>query len=66
MSQPVKIGIAGTGFGRKVALPVYSELDEFEPVACWSRTPEKAEKMASEAGIPLATSDFDEFLEAPG
>ena len=66
MNQPVKIGIAGTGFGRKVALPVYCELDEFSPVACWSRTPEKAEKVASEAGVPLATSDFDEFLSAPG
>ena len=36
-SKPIKIAVAGGGYGAKVRLPAYSELDEFEPVAVWSR-----------------------------
>ncbi|MDQ4149720.1 MAG: Gfo/Idh/MocA family oxidoreductase [Actinomycetota bacterium] len=66
MARPIKIAIAGSGYGRKVALPVYRELDEFEPVACWSHRPERARKMAEEAGLELGTSDFEELLSFPG
>ena len=66
MTNPVKIAVAGSGYGKKVALPVYRDMDEFEPVACWSHTPGKAEKVASEFGLQLGTSDFDELLEVPG
>lgn len=66
MAQPIKIAVAGTGFGKKVALPVYRELDEFEPVACWSRSPERASKLAQEAGLRLGTSDYEELLSIPG
>ncbi|HYN98308.1 MAG TPA: Gfo/Idh/MocA family oxidoreductase [Actinomycetota bacterium] len=62
----VKIAVAGSGFGRKVALPVYREIEEFEPVGCWSRTPERAVKVANEFGLELGTSDFDELLAIPG
>jgi predicted dehydrogenase len=64
--EAVKIAIAGSGYGRKVALPVYRDMEEFEPVACWSRTPEKAAKLANEFGLQLGTSNFDELLEVPG
>ncbi len=66
MSNPVKIAIAGSGYGRKVALPVYRELEEFEPVACWSRQPERARELAQEAGLELGTSDYEELLSFPG
>jgi hypothetical protein len=33
MERPIKVAIAGSGYGRKVALLVYAELEEFEPVA---------------------------------
>ncbi|PZS40620.1 MAG: hypothetical protein DLM62_01965 [Pseudonocardiales bacterium] len=66
MEQPVKIAIAGGGFGRRVALPVYAELVEFEPVAVWSRRPERARELAQEAGVALGTADFDELLSVPG
>lgn len=66
VTKPVKIAIAGTGYGRKVALPVYRELEEFEPVACWSRSAGRAAKLAGEAGLQLGTSDFDELLSVPG
>ena len=66
MDKPIKIAIAGSGYGRKVALPVYAELAEFEPVAVWSRNPERARELAEEAGVGLGTVDFDELLSVPG
>jgi predicted dehydrogenase len=66
MKQPIKIAIAGSGYGRKVALPVYTKLEEFEPVAVWSRRPERARELAEEAGVGLGTVDFDELLSVPG
>ncbi len=66
MEKPIKIAIAGSGYGRKVALPVYSELEEFEPVTVWSRRPERARELAEEAGVGLSTADFDELVTVPG
>ncbi|MBA3421016.1 MAG: Gfo/Idh/MocA family oxidoreductase [Thermoleophilaceae bacterium] len=66
MNDPVKIAIAGGGYGSKVALPVYSELDGFEPVAIWSHRGERARELADDAGLELGTSDFDELLSVPG
>ncbi|HEU0318375.1 MAG TPA: Gfo/Idh/MocA family oxidoreductase [Solirubrobacteraceae bacterium] len=64
--EPVRIAIAGGGYGAKVALPVYRGLDEFEPVAIWSRRPERARELAAAADLPLGTSDLDELLAVPG
>ncbi|HEX2298964.1 MAG TPA: Gfo/Idh/MocA family oxidoreductase, partial [Pseudonocardiaceae bacterium] len=64
--KPIKIAVAGSGYGRKVALPVYAELAEFEPAAVWSRRPERARELAEEAGVGLGTADFDELLSVPG
>jgi predicted dehydrogenase len=66
VEKPIKIAIAGGGYGRKVALPVYAELEEFESVAVWSRRPERARELAEEAGVGLGTADFDELLSVPG
>jgi predicted dehydrogenase len=65
-SAPVRIAIAGGGYGAKVPLPVYGELDEFEPVAIWSRRPERAQELAADAGLQLGTADIDELLDHPG
>jgi predicted dehydrogenase len=65
-TPPVKIAIAGGGYGAKVPLPVLTELDEFEPVAVWSRRPERARELADEYGVQLATADIDELLDHPG
>jgi predicted dehydrogenase len=64
--RPVKIAIVGGGYGSKVALPVYVELDEFEPLAIWSRRPERAQELAGQAGLRLGTADLDELLGVPG
>ncbi|GFG50577.1 hypothetical protein CQY20_33070 [Mycolicibacterium agri] len=63
---PVKIASVGGGFGSTVALPVYTELAEFEPVAIWSRRPHRAAELATQAEMPLGTADYDELLSAPG
>ena len=66
MDEPIKIAIVGSGYGRKVALPVYTKLAEFEPVALWSRRPQRAQELAEKAGIGLGTADFEELLSVPG
>jgi predicted dehydrogenase len=65
-TPPVKIAVAGGGYGAKVPLPVLSGLDEFEPVAVWSRRPERAAELAEQHGLELATGDVDELLSHPG
>lgn len=66
MSKPVKIAIVGAGYGSKVALPAYAELDEFKPVAMWSRRPERARELAEGGEVELGTSDFEELLPLSG
>lgn len=66
MDSPVRIAIAGGGYGAKVALPAYQELEEFQPVAVWSRRPERAAELADQAGLDMGTSDFEELLSVPG
>src|SRR5437660_789121 len=53
MGQPVKIAIAGAGYGAKVALPGYTKLDEFETVAVWSRRAERARQVATDYGLAV-------------
>jgi len=65
-TEPIKIAVLGGGYGAKVPLPVLSGLDEFEPVAVWSRTPERAQELAEEHGLELGTSDVGELLAHPG
>jgi predicted dehydrogenase len=63
---PVKIAVLGGGYGAKVPLPVLGEIDEFEPVAVWSRRPERAQELAAKHGLELGTSDVDALLDHPG
>jgi predicted dehydrogenase len=65
-AAPIKIAVLGGGYGAKVPLPVLSQMDEFEPVAVWSRTPERARELAEEHDLELGTSDVDELLGHPG
>jgi len=66
VNDPVKIAIVGIGYGAKVALPAYQEMEEFEPVAVWSRRRERARELADRTGLPLGTADFEEVLAVPG
>ncbi|MDP2710841.1 MAG: Gfo/Idh/MocA family oxidoreductase [Solirubrobacteraceae bacterium] len=64
--RPITIAVLGGGYGAKVPLPVLSGLDEFEPVAVWSRSPERAQALAATHDLQLGTSDVDELLDHPG
>ncbi len=66
MSDPVKIAVVGGGYGAKVPLPAYVALAEFEPVAVWSRRPERALELAAKFGLALGTADLDDLLSCPG
>ncbi len=66
MAAAVRIGVVGGGYGAKVALPVLGALEQFEPVAVWSRRPERARELAAAAGAQLGTADLDELLDLPG
>ncbi len=66
MSDPIKIAVVGGGYGAKIPLPAYAELDEFEPVAVWSRRPERAAELADKHDVPLGTADLDELLGLDG
>jgi predicted dehydrogenase len=66
MTEPVRIAVAGGGYGSKVALPVYAAMAEFEPVAVWSRRPDRARDLADTRGLELGTSDLDELLAVAG
>ncbi len=66
MDDAIKIAVVGGGYGAKVALPVFGGLEEFEPVAVWSRRPERARELAGEAGAALGTADLKELLDCPG
>lgn len=63
---PVKIAVLGGGYGAKVPLPVLGDLEEFEPVAVWSRRPERARELAEKHALQLGTSDVEELLAHPG
>jgi predicted dehydrogenase len=65
-AAPIKIAVLGGGYGAKVPLPVLSQMDEFEPVAVWSRTTERARELADKHDLDLGTSDVDELLGHPG
>ncbi len=64
--HPVTIAVIGGGYGAKVALPVYAELEQFAPVAVWSRRPERARELAGDAGLALGSADLEEVLSFPG
>jgi len=66
MGNPVRIAVIGGGYGAKVGLPVFGALEEFGPVAVWSRRPERARELAVEGGAALGTADLDELLDCPG
>src|ERR671917_1152993 len=66
MKNAVTIAVIGGGYGTKVSLPVLSDLDEFEPVAIWSRRAERARELAADADLRLGTADLDELLDLPG
>ena len=66
MSRPApwRVGLLGAGWIARTHLTALAEVEEGVPVGVWSRTLESARRLAEPAGIPLATTDVDELVEA--
>ena len=60
--QPLRVVVAGLGFGAAVHLPAWRSAPGVEVVGVLSRRQSKAETVAREHGIPLATQSLDELI----
>lgn len=63
-SRPLRVAIAGLGFGGKVHLPALHDCPLTEPVALWHPRPERLEAACLASGLP-GSSDFNALLEDP-
>ncbi|MCG9895184.1 MAG: Gfo/Idh/MocA family oxidoreductase [Fimbriimonadaceae bacterium] len=60
----MKIAVAGAGFWTRFQLHGWRTIpDPPEIVAIWNRTPERAESLAAEFGIPQVFTDLEAMLE---
>jgi predicted dehydrogenase len=61
-TDPIRVGVIGTGFGASLHLSALRENPDFETVAIGSRRPERARAAAHDHGIPAYFSDFRELV----
>ena len=61
---PLRIGIAGLGFGLDVHLPAFRGIPDVEVVSLLGRDPVRAAAVAAQTGLPVAT-DLAAWLKAP-
>ena len=62
--QPLRVAVAGLGFGEKVHLPALHDCPMTEPVALWHPRPERLEAACRASGLNGST-DFDALLADP-
>jgi predicted dehydrogenase len=62
---PLRVAIAGLGFGEKVHLCALRDCPATEPVALWHPRPERLQEACRSAELP-GFSDFDALLAEPG
>jgi D-apiose dehydrogenase len=62
-SGPLKFAVLGAGFWSRYQLAGWRELGGVECVAVYNRTRAKAERLASEFGVPAVYDDAREMLE---
>jgi predicted dehydrogenase len=63
-SQPLRVAIAGLGFGEKVHLPALRDCPLTEPVALWHPRQERLDAACAASGLPGRTQ-FEALLEDP-
>ena len=63
-SRPLRVAIAGLGFGEKVHLPALHDCPLTEPVALWHPRPERLEAACRASGLPGST-EFEALLADP-
>jgi predicted dehydrogenase len=64
IEPPLRVAIAGLGFGEKVHLPALRACAHSEPVALWHPRPERLEVACHNAELP-GRSDFAALLDDP-
>ncbi|MGE0058852.1 MAG: Gfo/Idh/MocA family protein [Dehalococcoidia bacterium] len=64
-NRPLRIGVAGVGFGAAVHIPAFQS-EGVEVVAVCTRRPERAEEAAQKFGIPNTFTDYDAMLAMDG
>ena len=62
--SPLRVAIAGLGFGEKVHVPALRDCPSTEPVALWHPRPERLEAAAQATGLP-GHSSFERLLADP-
>lgn len=62
---PLRVAIAGLGFGEKVHLPALRDCPLTEPVALWHPRRERLDAACEASGLP-GTTAFEELLADPG
>jgi predicted dehydrogenase len=66
MGGRLRIGLVGTGFGKRVHLPGFAALaDTVEVTAVCSARQSRAEEVAALFSIPFATDDYRDLVTAP-
>ena len=63
-ARPLRVAIAGLGFGEKVHLPALRDCPLTEPVALWHPRPDRLELACRASGL-RGSSDFDALLADP-
>src|SRR5688572_17903332 len=64
-NRPLRIGVAGVGFGSAVHIPAFQS-EGLDVVAVCSRRAERAEETAQRFGIERTFTDYDEMLQLDG
>jgi len=65
LKKAIKFGVLGCGFWSKFQISAWKELDGVELVALYNRTRSKAEKFASEFGVPKIYNTPEELMSDP-
>ncbi|MDH6580537.1 Gfo/Idh/MocA family oxidoreductase [Kitasatospora sp. MAP5-34] len=63
MNRPLRIAVAGTGFGAAVHLPVLHASPGAQVVAVVGSTPDRARAAAARAGVPVGVADLGVLLD---
>ena len=64
-AAPLRVAVAGLGFGEQVHLPALAACPLTVPVALWHPRPERLDKACTASGLP-GFSDFEALLADPG
>ena len=64
-AQSLGVALIGTGFGQKIHLPALQIHPRTQPVAIYNRDRAKAQAIAAQHDIPLASDSLAEILAAP-